>query len=406
MFAFQILLGELSETIATDLADEASGSPATTGPHGNVRRTSSWCEHHLTERVAATKKFAVGADENIPREVTEHTQLRIRRTEFGHETYGIGGDSPPHDLMSDNIPMTRSFGRLTVVSLAAVWLIWGSTYLAIKIGLETLPPFAMQGTRFVVASAVMLVFLRMRGRPWPSPRRIRNACGIGLLLLIGGLGMVTLAEDRGVDSGLVATIIAIQPMMMALWGGLWRSWPKSKQWLGMSIGLVGVLVLMSDDGLSGSWSGIALVFVACISWSFGSALSRRIEMPDGPMTTAFEMAAAAAAFVVLSLVTGEDVHTPSLRSGLAVGYLVVFGSIVAFSAFTYLIGNVSGPLAMSYAYVNPAIAVLLGVVFSNESVSTNMALALPVILIGVAIVTNASRPSDPPVVEDPSTLRT
>ncbi len=301
--------------------------------------------------------------------------------------------------------MPRAFGRLTVVSLAAVWVIWGSTYLAIKIGLETLPPFAMQGMRFVVASAFMLMFLRLRGHEWPSKRQVRNACGIGLLLLIGGLGMVTLAEDRGVDSGLVATIIAIQPMMMALWGGLWRTWPNRMQWVGMSIGLLGVLVLVSDDGLSGSWSGVSLVFVACVSWSFGSALSRRIDMPDGPMTTALEMASAACGFIVLSLVTGESIDAPSLRSGLAVGYLVVFGSIVAFSAFTYLIGNVSGPLAMSYAYINPAIAVLLGVVFSDETVSANMAIALPVILVGVAIVTNASRPPDTTTVEDAPTVR-
>ena len=301
--------------------------------------------------------------------------------------------------------MPRAFGRLTVVSLAAVWVIWGSTYLAIKIGLETLPPFAMQGMRFVVASTFMLMFLRLRGRQWPSKRQVRNACGIGLLLLIGGLGMVTLAEDRGVDSGLVATIIAIQPMMMALWGGLWRTWPNRMQWVGMSIGLLGVLVLVSDDGLSGSWSGVSLVFVACVSWSFGSALSRRIDMPDGPMTTALEMASAACGFIVLSMITGESIDAPSLRSGLAVGYLVVFGSIVAFSAFTYLIGNVSGPLAMSYAYINPAIAVLLGVVFSDETVSANMAIALPVILVGVAIVTNASRPPDTTTVEDASTVR-
>ncbi|MFZ9565723.1 MAG: drug/metabolite exporter YedA [Ilumatobacteraceae bacterium] len=300
--------------------------------------------------------------------------------------------------------MSRAFGRLTVLALAAVWVIWGSTYLAIKIGLETLPPFAMQGMRFVAASVFMLMFLRFRGHEWPSKRQVRNACGIGLLLLIGGLGMVTLAEDRGVDSGLVATIIAIQPMMMALWGGLWRTWPNRMQWVGMSIGLLGVLVLVSDDGLSGSWSGVSLVFVACVSWSFGSALSRRIDMPDGPMTTALEMASAACGFIVLSLVTGESIDAPSLRSGLAVGYLVVFGSIVAFSAFTYLIGNVSGPLAMSYAYINPAIAVLLGVVFSDETVSANMAVALPVILVGVAIVTNASRPPGMTTAEDASTL--
>lgn len=281
--------------------------------------------------------------------------------------------------------------KSVVAALAIVYVIWGSTYLAIKIGLETFPPFFMQGTRFVIGSTAVLGFLRWRGVPWPNRVQIRNAAVVGLLLLIGGLGLVTLAEDRGVDTGLVATIIAIQPILMSLWGGIWKSWPRRIEWLGMLIGLVGVAVLMSDKGLSGSWSGVSLVFIACINWSFGSALSRRISMPDGPMTTGIEMAAAAVGYMLLSFIFSEDVGVPSLKSALGVAYLIVFGSIVAFSAFTYLIANVRGPLAMSYAYVNPAIAVLLGIVFSNESLSVNMAVALPVILVGVAIVTNASR---------------
>lgn len=283
--------------------------------------------------------------------------------------------------------------KSVVAALAIVYVIWGSTYLAIKIGLETMPPFFMQGTRFVIGSTAVLGYLRWRGVPWPTKVQIRNAAVVGLLLLIGGLGLVTLAEDRGVDTGLVATIIAIQPMLMSLWGGIWKTWPRRIEWIGMLIGLVGVAILMSDKGLSGSWSGVSLVFIACINWSFGSALSRRISMPDGPMTTGIEMAAAAVGYMLLSFIRSEDIGVPSLKSALGVAYLIVFGSIVAFSAFTYLIANVRGPLAMSYAYVNPAIAVLLGVVFSNESLSVNMAIALPVILAGVAIVTNASRTS-------------
>ena len=284
-----------------------------------------------------------------------------------------------------------AFSRTVVLSLAAVWIIWGSTYLAIKIGLETLPPFLMQGIRFTVASSVMLSVLKFKKVPWPSATQIRNAALIGVLLLIGGLGMVTVAEDRGVDSGLVATIIAIQPMLMSLWGGLWKTWPIRMQWVGMLIGMGGVLVLVSDNGLSGTWSGTSLVFIACLSWSFGSALSRRIDMPLGFMATAIEMAAAAIVYLVLSVIWQENVQMPSARSSLAVVYLIFFGSIVAFTAFTYLNSHVSGPLAMSYAYVNPAIAVLLGVVLSDELVSSNLAIALPIILLGVAIVTNSSR---------------
>ncbi len=291
-----------------------------------------------------------------------------------------------------------SSGRTSLVApaVASVWIIWGSTYLAIEIGLETMPPFFMQGSRFVLASVAVLSWLKWRGVAWPTWRQTRNASVIGVMLLIGGLGLVTLSEDRGVDTGLVATIIAIQPMLMSLWGGLWRQWPRRWEWLGMVIGLGGVVILVADNGLSGSWGGVGLVFLASFNWSLGSAISRRIDMPAGAMTTGIEMAAAAVGYMIISVVRGENIDVPSLRSALAVLYLVSFGSIVAFSAFTFLIATVRPPLAMSYAYVNPLIAVVLGVLFADESVSANMAIALPVILVGVAIVTNASRPSKAP----------
>lgn len=297
-------------------------------------------------------------------------------------------------IAADDTEQRRTSGapasKAVPAALGAVWVIWGSTYLAIKIGLETIEPFFLQGARFVLAASILTLVLRRRGAPWPTRRQARNAAGVGVLLLIGGLGMVTLAEDRGVGTGLIATLIAIQPMLMSLWGGLWGSWPKRTEWIGMVVGLVGVAVLMADSGLDGSWSGVALVLVACVSWSFGSALSRRIDMPVGPMASSVEMAAAAVAYLVLGVASGSEVEVPSLRSGLALGYLVVFGSIVAFSAFTFLVGNVRPALAMSYAYVNPLIAVVLGTLFADETLSVNLVVALPIILVGVAIVTNGS----------------
>lgn len=417
-FAIQILQGQLSETITTDFADESSGESGATCPHRDVGGTATGSQHHFTEGVPTTQQFGVGADQHVPGEITEDAQRNVAPNRPGvipavdgitagtvsHWTEGIcetlpvpldasrpnGADEPPTRVDGES-EKSGSLGPSVLLALAAVWIIWGSTYLGIKIGLETMPPFFMQGSRFVLASVAMLAVLRVRGTPWPSRAQVRNACLIGVLLLVGGLGMVTVAEDRGVDTGLVATIIAIQPMLMSLWGGLWRTWPRRVEWIGMLVGLGGVVVLMSDDGLSGSWNGILLVFVACVSWSFGSALSRRIDMPQGFMATGIEMAAAAVVYMGLSAALTEDLGVPSARSALALSYLVVFGSIVAFTAFTYLISNVSGSLAMSYAYVNPAIAVLLGVLFSGESLSANMAVALPVILLGVAIVTNASR---------------
>lgn len=417
-FAIQILESQLPETISTDFADESSGESGATGPYCDVGGTAAGGQHDFTEGVPTAQQFGVGANQHVPGEITEDAQWSITSTRRGvvpavdaltvgtvsHRTEGICETAAvPLDasrpIGADERPARADFasgtsgglGPTVLLALAAVWIIWGSTYLGIKIGLETMPPFFMQGSRFVLASVVMLVALRGRGTPWPSRRQVRNACLIGVLLLVGGLGMVTVAEDRGVDTGLVATIIAIQPMLMSLWGGLWRTWPRRVEWIGMLVGLGGVVVLMSDDGLSGSWSGILLVFVACVSWSFGSALSRRIDMPQGFMATGIEMAAAAVVYMVLSAVLTEEIGVPSARSALVLIYLVVFGSIVAFTAFTYLISNVSGSLAMSYAYVNPAIAVFLGVLFSGESLSANMAVALPAILLGVAIVTNASR---------------
>ena len=286
-------------------------------------------------------------------------------------------------------PSRNGVSGTTVVATAAVWLIWGSTYLGIEVAIESIPPYTMQGIRFVVASVAVLLWVRRRPVPRPSGAQIRNAAGIGVLLLVGGLGSVTLAEDWGVDTGLVATIIAIQPLLMSLWGGVWGEWPRSREWIGMAIGLAGVVVLVSDDGLSGSVGGVVLVFAASVSWSFGSALSRRVSMPTGAYTTGIEMAAAAVVFLAAGALRGERVESVSGRSVVAVVYLTVFGSIIAFSAFTHLIANVRPALAMSYAYVNPLIAVVLGVAFADESASTNMLIALPVIMSGVAVVISA-----------------
>ena len=277
-----------------------------------------------------------------------------------------------------------------VAALAAVWVIWGSTYLAIKIGLETVPPFAMQAIRFGIAGVLLYVALRMRGAPTPTRAQWWSAAQVGALLLIGGIGLVSVAEDWGVGTGLVATLIAVQPMMMSLAGGLLGTWPRRREWWGMGVGLAGVLVLVADTGLGGSIAGIALVLCSSIAWTAGSILTKRSDMPQGAMASAAEMVCAAPGFVVLALLKGETVQVPSARSAAAVAYLVIVGSIVAFSAYLYLLGRVRPALAVSYAYVNPIIAVILGVVVADEVLSVNMAIALPLVLIGVVVVTTAS----------------
>ncbi len=274
-------------------------------------------------------------------------------------------------------------------ALAAVWLIWGSTYLAIRIGLETIGPFVLQAGRFVIASTLLCLIARRRGEPWPDRRAIRNAAMIGVMLLIGGVGMVTLAEDAGLDSGVAATLIGVQPLLGSIWGGLFGRWPRRLEWLGMLIGLSGVIVLSASGSLSGTRAGVSLVMFASVNWSLGSVISRQITMPGGLMTSVFEMGAAAVGFVVLAVFHGESLSAPSSRSLLAMLYLATLGSVVAFSAYMYLVATVRPSMAMSYAYINPAIAVLLGALIADEVVSRNLMIALPIIILGVAIVTRS-----------------
>jgi drug/metabolite transporter (DMT)-like permease len=285
--------------------------------------------------------------------------------------------------------MERFEGERTagvVAALAAVWVIWGSTYLGIRIGLESFPPFAMQSIRFTVAGSALFGWLRWRGVPAPSRTEWWAATRVGVLLLIGGLGLVTLAERRGVATGLVATLIAVQPAMLSLSGGLWGRWPGRREWIGMGVGMIGVLVLTADSGFSASPIGFGLVLLASVSWSFGSALSRQLPMPPGAMASACEMLAAAGGYAVLAVVLGEHLHTPSARSVLALAYLAVFGSLIAFSAYLYLLQRVRPTVAVSYAYVNPVIAVILGAAVNHEHVGPALLIALPLILAGVALV--------------------
>jgi drug/metabolite transporter (DMT)-like permease len=278
---------------------------------------------------------------------------------------------------------------LVLLALGGVWVIWGSTYLAIRYGLETFDPFVLQATRFVLAAILLGAFARWRGAMWPTWRQARNAALIGLMLLIGGVGLVTVAEDRGLSSGVAATIIAVQPMLASVWGGFFGRWPHRVEWIGMTIGLMGVVVLGLSGSLDGTRLGFGLVLIACVNWSVGSMISRQIEMPAGAMATVVEMAAAACGFVVLSIVTGEELAAPTWRSGIAVLYLAILGSVIAFSCYVYLLANVRPSLALSYAYVNPIIAVVLGAIFYDEVVSANLLIALPLVVLGVAIVTRA-----------------
>jgi drug/metabolite transporter (DMT)-like permease len=283
--------------------------------------------------------------------------------------------------------MTAYNRWLIGLALFAVYLIWGSTYLALRYLVEEFPAFVGNGIRFVVAGFAMFVFLRRRGAPAPAGRDWWSAAQVGALLMMGGVGVVALAEARGVGSGLAATAVAAMPLWAALWSGLFGRWPNRAEWLGLAIGLTGVIILSQEGDFAGNALGIALMVAAPISWAFGSVWSQRITLPPGAMATAMEMTTGGVILLIVGFGRGERFEAfPDLNGWLALVYLITLGSIVAFTAYMYLLNTVRPALATSYAYVNPVVAVLLGVTLGSEVLSGQALIALPLILGGVALV--------------------
>lgn len=291
--------------------------------------------------------------------------------------------APPRGLADPRV--------LVPLALFALYLVWGSTYLGIRYALESYPPFALAAIRFIAAGALMYAWLRLRGAAAPSGRQWRNAAVTGILLLLMGNGFVCFAEQT-VESGIAAVAVSSMPLFAALFSGLYGEWPQRREVLGLGIGFAGVIVLNLGSGLSGSRIGALLLIVAAAAWAFGSVWSKRQDMPKGPMNTAAQMLCGGIALAVLSMLTGEQLPAdPSLRSSLAIAYLAVFGSIIAFSAYLYLLKTVRPALATSYAYVNPPVAVLFGVMLAGEHVGPLDLVGMVVILVGVAIVILARR---------------
>ncbi len=281
-----------------------------------------------------------------------------------------------------------SFSKWGVpLALFALYFIWGSTYLAIRFAVETLPPLLMAGLRFGLAGALLYGYLRFRGTPAPSRVQWWGAARVGVLLIFGGNGLVTLAESRGVSSGLAATLVAVMPLGAAFWSGLFGRWPKALEWGGLVLGLLGVLLLTRDGSLQGNPFGLILILSAPLCWSFGTVWSRHLILPKGIMASATQMLTGSVVLVVVGLLTGERLtQWPSSHSLLALLYLIFFGSIVAFSAYLYLVDRVAPTLATSYAYVNPVVALLLGAWLGGETIGAGAWVAIPLILGAVGIV--------------------
>jgi drug/metabolite transporter (DMT)-like permease len=284
------------------------------------------------------------------------------------------------------LPVFASERSMVLLTLFAVYVVWGSTYLAMRFALQGFPPFIMAGLRFVVAGGALLLYLRARGAPLPTLKQSAAAVLVGALLLVGGNGGVALAEQR-VSSGLAALGVATVPLWAVLFGGLWRRWPRRLEWGGLALGFAGIVLLNVQGDLRANPIGALTLLLAAASWALGSVWSGHLTLPEGMMGTAVEMLGAGVLLLLCGAVFGERIHgVPSVSSMSALLYLTVFGSLIAFSSYTYLLRHVPPTLATSYAYVNPLVAVGLGAALAGERVTLVELLAMPVILAGVVLV--------------------
>ncbi|SCE87354.1 Permease of the drug/metabolite transporter (DMT) superfamily [Micromonospora coriariae] len=294
-------------------------------------------------------------------------------------------------------------------ALIVVYLLWGSTYLGIRIAVETLPPLTSAALRFVVAGAVLAVVLRLRRGPGAlrvERRQLASAALIGALLLAGGNGLVVLAESGppgvALPSGIAALLVATVPLLVVLLRSAAGDRPPVWTFAGVTLGFVGLVLLVLPAGGSDAVPlvGALTVVAGAVSWSVGSFLSGKIRMPADPfVATVYEMVAGALVLAVVAVGRGElrDFHPAevSTRSWLALGYLMVAGSLVAFTAYVWLLHNAPISLVSTYAYVNPAVAVALGALLVAEPVTPQVLLGGAVIVAGVALVVTMERPRRP-----------
>ncbi len=282
---------------------------------------------------------------------------------------------------------------LVWLALGTVYLVWGSTYLGIKVAVETLPPLLMSGVRFFLAGVIMLAILAVAR---PAALRVTRAqlttvAIVGVLLLLGGNGLVSVGEQR-VASGLAALLIAAVPLWIVLFRALGGDRPAPATLAGVAVGFVGVAVLLLGSAAGHSDLGHAiLVMLAALSWAAGSYLGSRGIMPGNPFTaTAYEMVIGGGIMAAAGLIRGEavglDLAQVSGRSWFAMGYLLVFGSLVAFTAYVWLLANAPVSQVSTYAYVNPAVAVLLGALILGEPITVTVLVGGAVILVAVAVV--------------------
>ncbi len=284
-----------------------------------------------------------------------------------------------------------------ILAFAAIYVIWGSTYLGIRIAVETMPPFLMAGARFLLAGVAMFSFLKLRGAAWPTRAQWRDQTIVGTCLLLGGNAVVAWAEQT-VPSGLTTLILGASPLIMVLmeWVRPGGTKPAAALWLGFGVGLGGLFILLGPgalpEGMRPPVLSVAALLFASVSWWGGSLYSKHAKSGATPMmAAAMQMLMGGVVITLTGLALGETsrVHFAVIGrdSWLAWSYLVIVGSLVAFPIYVWLLKNSTPARVSTYAYVNPVVAVILGWWILDEPLTWRIALAAAVIVGAVAIIT-------------------
>jgi drug/metabolite transporter (DMT)-like permease len=286
-----------------------------------------------------------------------------------------------------------------IAAFASIYIIWGSTYLAIRYAIETIPPFVMGGTRFLVSGVLLYWWARSRGASRPTKLHWRNAVIAGGFLLLGGNGAVVWAEQY-VPSGLTALLVSILPFWLVIieWVRPPRRRPTGAVLVGLVLGFIGIVVLVGPGNVGGQGDvrplGALVLIVGSLSWAIGSFWSRDAKLPESALlTTGMEMLGGGALLIIVGVLTGElshlDVHQVSRASTIGLVYLITFGSLLGFTSYIWLLDKVSPAHLGTYAYVNPIVAVLLGWAIAGERLSIRTGVAAAIVICAVALITSA-----------------
>jgi drug/metabolite transporter (DMT)-like permease len=286
-----------------------------------------------------------------------------------------------------------------IAAFASIYLVWGSTYLAIRYAIETIPPFIMGGIRFLVSGAMLYAWARYRGAPRPTRLHWRNAVIAGAFLLLGGNGAVVWAEQF-VPSGLTALLVSILPFWLVIieWARPPRRRPSSVILAGLVLGFIGIIVLIGPGNVGGHGDirplGALVLILGSLSWAIGSFWSRDAQLPQsGLLTTGMEMLGGGALLLIVGALSGElsrfDMHQVSKVSTIGLVYLITFGSLIGFTSYIWLLDKVSPARLGTYAYVNPVVAVLLGWAIAGEKLSIRTGVAAAIVICAVALITTA-----------------